>query len=865
MYNSIRFALMICFCMCCSSLWGAAAPGSPDHVRELIAQLDHDDFDKREDAMEKLVNIGEKTMPFLRKALEDKNTSPEAVHRVRYLLGSLSGPEHGVVWRTLISPGMYHREKPQVPKGIQAGDVIVEIAGEPIDSDEAVSCFRGRSFTNAQAKIWRKGKIVPLNLSVNSETTLCFHLWPDPTRRYELYGHHGDWDKTVHQALAVGTLYSNSRCEPLFQKAFDAGCRDAMVIHYWAAHLVKLGKLEEAEKIVLAARKEELHGHPGGRFLYCELPILHARIFRHQSKFDEAGKTIATAVADADKNGAFEAIKSLKYQLLRNVRYDENPDPLAHLKNAANFPYDVLATKDIAFWCQFVSRKGDPSRALVLLAYLKPKVKNRDRKIDHLKELVKYYETQETLAKAYKASPAAKRKNVAVMCDFGFWTCNVPAGRYMPLRSMPEFKTPGAISVRMRYWEFPENYGAWAPVYRFGCEHKSETDPMSFCLSFTHHGAYDFNHCIKHQRPYPDRLCSAMEWGDTFGDKWVKFSMQNGKTQMSVNGQVFRTWYVEEKLPEKMRAFIFLSSARAWFYNFIHYAYTDADVDPSAVENAWHAWHGATKEGDGKKMEETAGKLLTLLKPIPEAKAGIAFVNAVQNNYKAIHTDDGWSLDPKTLLNDPLANANGLWEPSGDWLVGLSRPDWRGEKLYCQVPMVLPESFEITGQVAAEGRMCPHLMFTILWNNNLKYLAPATALTKPDFSVSWTQVPKSVEAPAGTQAVQAFINRMKKQKTFSFCLRKVGPKAAVYVNGLKKPLLIRAYRKRHATGQFLCFNQNCPHGAFMLRDIKVRAIDAKTDLNAPVKLPQLKPVPTRGALKKLYARQRKIKAEMQKK
>jgi hypothetical protein len=860
-------ALTAGFFVCCSALLAGAAPDSekpgPDQIRSLITQLDDDDFDRREAAMEKLVVIGEQALPLLKTALENKGLSPEAENRIRHLLGSLSAPAHGVVWRVLISPGMHHNEKAQVPEGILAGDVITEINGEPINSDEASSRFRGHPFKNARATIWRGGKILSLTLTMNAETTLCFHPWPDATRLYEQYGHRGEWDKTVLQALAIGTLFSNSQCEPLYQKAYDAGCRDALVVFYWAAHLLKLGKLEEAEKIVLAARQEKLHGSPGGRYLYSELPILHARILRHQGKFDEADKTIATALTEAEKNGAFEATQSLKYQLFRNVRYVDKPDPLAYLQRNASFPYDSLAPRDVASWCQIVSREGDPSGAVELLRYLKPKLKNRNQEqLGQLEELDKYYASQVTRAKAYHVTPEAKRKPVAVLYDTGFWSANVQAGRYTVMPNMPEVRVPGAIGVNMRICEFPKNYGAWVPVFRFGCASPIPTAPMELCLSFDHDGNYIFYHRVKDQLTYPETLCKAMDWGDTFGDKHVFFSIREGVTQMSVNGKAFRTWYYEGKLPEKLQTFIFLSSARAWFYNFMYYAFTDADVDAEAISKAWYAWHAAAQEGDGKKLEDTADGLLALMKPVPEAKRGVAFVEAVQRGYRAAHQPDGWCPDPRLVLADPETDTGGLWEPAGDWMAGMVHPDRStGTSLYCQIPVVLPESFEVTGQVAAEGHMCPAITFSILWNNNLKRYGTNSPPSRPSLDVPWTQVPSDKLIPAEKQAYQRFVDRLKKERTFSFLLRKIGPKAALYVNGLEKPLLLEEFKKRIATGKYLGFYQHCPHGLLMLRGIKVRAVDPRMDIDAPVQFPEMKPVPTQAELKNLYDRLKKMEAE----
>jgi hypothetical protein len=855
---------------CCSGplSWAAEnAPGpAPDQVAKLIAQLDHDDFDKREEAMAKLVNIGEQAMPYLTKALENKGGSPEVEHRIRYLLGTLSGPEHGVVWRTLLSPGLVHNEKAVVPEGIQPGDVITQIDDRPIDSDAVAERFGRRRYQNATATIWRKGKTLQLTLTMNVETALCFHCWPDPTRQYEQFGHRGKWDQAVLQALAIGTIYSNNKCEPLYKQAYDAGCRDAMVVYYWADHLVKLGKLEEAEKIVTAARAEKLVGHPGGKFLYAELPILHASIFRYQNKFEEARKIMATAEVEAQKNGAFQAIKSLKYHLLRSVRYDDTPDPLAFLKSAKDFPYDSLMPKDVATWCQIVSGEGDPSRALELLAFLRPKLQNWEpANVDDLDELVKYYESQNELAKTFKASPTAKRKQVPVLCEGGFWTCNAQPGTYVIMPGMPSFKTPGSIDVHMRYWEFPKNYGAWSPYFRFGCKSLPGSDPMDISMSISNTGAYSFGLRMNGEPAYPDRLFGGMEWGDIFGDKRIRISVAEGRAQLTINGRIFRTYYYPGKPPEELRTFMSCSSAKAWFYNFMHYAPTDLDVDAKPIEDAWSAWQDAGKGGDRAKIESAADKLLALLKPFPEAKRGIGHVEAVLRNIKALYQPDGWRADARAVLDDPQTDAVGLWEASGDWLVGMNRPDWtEGEKLFCQIPMILPKDFEMTGQVAAEGFLCPHIAFMLFWNNNLMRSAMNSYPAKPFVDVPWTKPPGERRTPAQEQAAKDFVNRMKKERTFSFCLRKVGQKAALFVNGVEGPLLNVEYPPDVGMGQYLCFHQNCPHGLFMFCGIKVRPIDPGTELNAPVQLPEMKPVPAKAQLKNLYDRAGKIKADMDK-
>jgi hypothetical protein len=862
---AILFSLAFCGCLLSRAAEAAPEP-APDQVAKLIAQLDHDDFAKREEAMAKLVEVGERAMPYLRKALDGEAVSPEAEHRIRYLLGTLSGPEHGVVWRGVLSPGLIPKEKAAVPEGIQPGDVITRIGGQPIGSDTAIKRFRESRFQNAPATIWRQGKILQVNLTMNSETTLCFHRWPDPTRQYEQFGHHGPWDRSVQQALALGTLFSNSQCEPLFKQAYDAGCRDAMVISFWAAHLVKLGKLEEAEKIVMAARAEKLHGHPGGKFLYSELPILHADILRYQGKFDEARKAVTAAEAEARKRGAFQAIPALKYHLLRNVCYDDKPDPTAFLKSTADFPYELLTLKDIACWCQFIAGEGDPARALEFLEYLRPRLRTWEAEdVNHFAGLKRYYEFQDEFAKAFKASPAARRNEVPVLCEFGFWVCNAAPGTFAIVPDMPGFWIPGSLVAHVRYWEFPKDYGAWVPVLHYGCEPSRGGDPLGPIVGFHHTGAYSFASGSGEGRAYPDTLFDRMDWGDTFGDKRVKFSVDEGRTRIWINGRAFRTYYDQGRIPGELRMFLSCSTARVAFQNFVHYAPTNLDVDTKAVENAWFAWQAAGKEDDKAKFKSTAESLIKLLKPFPEAKRGIDYVESVLRNSECLNRPGGWRADPRAILGDPQTQAAGVWEASGDWLVGLDRPDWtRGGNLYSQIPMVLPKDFEITGQAAAEGRLCPHLSLKILWNNNLKLCETRAPTTKPSIAVPWSKPPGDRRTPAQERSAKEFVERVKTEKTFGFCLRKVGKEAVLFVNGVEGPLASYDVPTEFALGQYLCFHQVCPHGLFMLRGVTVRAINPGADLHAPAQVPEVKPVPTKAELKPLYDRVEKIKAEMEK-
>jgi hypothetical protein len=388
---------------------------------------------------------------------------------------------------------------------------------------------------------------------------------------------------------------------------------------------------------------------------------------------------------------------------------------------------------------------------------------------------------------------------------------------------------------------------------------------MNISMSISKTGAHSFGLRMNGEPAYPDRLFDGMEWGNIFGDRRIRISVEEGRTQLSVNGRVFRTYYYPGKPPEELRTFMSCSSAEALFYNFKHYAPTDLDVDANAIENAWHAWQEACKGGERAKIESAAEKLLALLKPFPEAKRGIAHVEAVLRNTKALYQPDGWHADAQAVLNDPQTDAVGLWDVSGDWLVGINRPDWTSvEKLFCQIPMILPKEFEMTGQVAAEGHLCPNLAFMLFWDNNLMRFAMNSYPTNPYVDVPWTRPPGERRTPAQEQAAKDFVSRMQKERTFSFCLRKMGEKAALFVNGAEGPLVNVEYPPNVGMGQYLGFYQNCPHGLFMFRAIHVRAIDPGTDLNAPVKLPELKPVPTRDNLKKLYDQAEKIKAEMAK-
>jgi hypothetical protein len=82
-----------------------AAPGIPDaatsqRIARLIAQLDDDDFDKREEASAALRGLGEVAEPFLQRVLDGK-PSPEVRQRVQTLLAAmrpLRYPAHSNGW-----------------------------------------------------------------------------------------------------------------------------------------------------------------------------------------------------------------------------------------------------------------------------------------------------------------------------------------------------------------------------------------------------------------------------------------------------------------------------------------------------------------------------------------------------------------------------------------------------------------------------------------------------------------------------------------------------------------------------------------------------------------------------------------------
>jgi len=84
---SVAFALLLPFA------WGCAeeAPSVAAGVEKLIAQLDNDDFETREAAFKKLVEIGAPAVPAMRKALEAGKAKPELAAKARRFLELFDG------------------------------------------------------------------------------------------------------------------------------------------------------------------------------------------------------------------------------------------------------------------------------------------------------------------------------------------------------------------------------------------------------------------------------------------------------------------------------------------------------------------------------------------------------------------------------------------------------------------------------------------------------------------------------------------------------------------------------------------------------------------------------------------------------
>lgn len=782
----------------------------------LVKQLSAEQFGARDKAMRELLGQGRQAEDALREALKAPGLGREARERIGYVLDWLDTPAAGVVWRG--------GRDVAAPSGIEAGDVITQIANTPVDS---LGVFLGLTYNMQeprQVTVWRKGKGF-LSLRAGIAGDNGFSPWPDEIELYTRYGHKGAWDKKVLDAFRMGDVDQNPT--EALRGAWNDGCRDALVAAFWLWTLRLEANHKEAQRLMDELPKDLQGAYPGGEVLYGRLPAEMASLYMTMGKRQDA-----LAVLDRAEQAIGQAQAWGVRPLLRKTR----------LECMLLGPTDEL----LKYWQghadELLAHRADTKRLVLNLAHRMLAAGNHDQLEAFLKTLPsspsldpvqKYFKEQLALAKSSgtsdpKSTPVLVGLVPDLVVDAG------PGGWRFERTGMA---AAGAVRVdcEVRFISFPSGKSLSSGFAQLGLEGNHGED-----VTFRIH---------RMGRPVPFSVVQyeATSQGPSVVAvyDWHKFSVERraGMTLISLDGVPYHEVYAQRRESERLEPYRQVYNAKAEFRNLRFFVYTGAKVDSARIEELHELRRLAIKAGDLAGAQDAHDKLMALLAKAPEAAPCLPTLEREMALFKQIMSKEGLDLCSDELLALALHNrhwSSSGWELKDGWLCGRLRDEgpWAGrDNIRLRFPLPVLDSVEIIGVLdITKGS---HASIGVAWRG-------------PDFEQMTDAMFLPPGRTAGLTTPGQFNNRREEIKwvknvdystPLPFCIRARGKDAVLFVRfGAKPDARLAGFVGGDCVdvGMWDAEKNTCVR----FGQLRIRHLPKETPLDSPVKLPSVKAATT---------------------
>jgi len=807
----------------------AAPPPSGEQIDKLIEQLDAERFTQREEASKKLTAMGRAVVRPLRKALAAGGLSLEAASRAKAVLNKVYVPPHGAVWRSSASA--------EPPEGFRDGDVVVEAAGRPVWSQDALTdAVLPRR--EVELTVWRKDKGRFKTTAAFAEQALRrMRTYPDELGLFEQLGRKGPWERDVRSALDM--LYNgNPKCLGLLEGAWKAGCRDAVVLTAWIGGLLDAGKHREGLKVAAREAAKAEGGRPGGCGLHGLLPCMVAKAQRMGGQRAEALATLEAAVKRASGAKASRGLSLLRGAQVR-ILASGSPEAAVKLlrdclKRSDPVDLPAAAVREAA---EAMTAGGDPNDVLAFLELLK-----ESPAAERLREA---YERQVPLAAKHRARKDRRPTAVLVRWRRGLiatGTMGRVTHMYFPLEEMP---APCRIECEMKLDAHPEEWSGYTSAVGMDLRTPGIRQPGIRQPGMRRPGERLAEVAV--DRFGRGRIWSALSAlpgnssafaGSASQWRKVAIDLRPDYVRFWIDGRAVRTWYGEWPSDLKqVSPSVRVSNGRALFRNVKDYVFTAADVDGGQVEAAMTNMHQAMLAADRRAAAEHHRKLQDLWAKVPEAKPFVDAARLAMDLHERLFSPEGLEVCTAGLLMDPAVRKVGTWQLDEGWLMGTSIKPRR--KAVFDLP-VLTGDIEITGLLdMVKGG--PEGELLILWDGqsvhwarshpnagtpHMKYLPPYAKI----YVGGWWDREKGKKIPGEPPL-----------GPMPFCLRIRGDKVALFAKDPAKPIIFFSGVRRNPAWFSLMSFLDGPDGKAKYGRIVIRHLPKDKDLRAPAELPKAGP------------------------
>lgn len=829
-------ALAVVCLLACISAFGQEALGADkrETIRGLVEQLSAPLQRDRQAAQDALLEIGPDVEDYLKAERMNPQLGFEQQRRIDWLLERVKTPELALIWRG--------QPRTKIPEGLEYGSLIISVDDLSITDEEQQNlALRRLGKGRVTLKVWKYGEDPKvIRTEVTKEQQPGFNAYPDDISEYDKHGHKGEWSFVARRGLQISYNYFDEKSLEDFERAWELGCRDPLILTRWAWVLRRNHRVEDSLKLLKEKSPEVISVYPGGKWTYGNLPVAHARALDRLGRHEEGLTLLDEALAEAHKAKAHLARPLLLRRKLRAICQYDPEKFFDYLRDNPALDLTKRPGRVLMHYAMSVAAaKGDPAEGLAFINHL-AETKDDDNEIDKLDAIRRAWEMQIELAKNWHTD---KPHRVLIRRDPSFF--QMERG---PERASARFRLPpmpkwgsvrmGILPLWRRPWSSKTGARGVFGLMKRQKPHGSYNAWDSY-VSFYDHEAVRMRLAGRSLTPYIGR-CNPNWLVGNIAD-YIQLDIQPGRRQLFINNKRRRMWYGNLEPDTQhgpLRPALEVHNARGLWHDIQYFAWSATQVDNDAIREIFGDLPDACRAGDTEKVRELYEQLFTHWKDIPEAAEAIEEHRALLEYYQQIFTDEGLDLCDKDLLNHPQTyrvDTDRVIVTDG-WLSIQDR--WCACGL--SYPITVPEHCEITGLLHAGGTSKKN-RYLILQPNAFRAFSRDVRSFVP--ALQWRPARKTVGLDdfrdTGDEThVQR--DEFGDQETLSFCMRITPEGTSLFVNDGEEPLLTWKKRDDQPDGNRLIFLTKCSHdGPAQLGQARVRAIDPQTPLDAPTDLPDI--------------------------
>lgn len=848
MFHRCTALTALCLVICVSAFGqDAIDTDTRTKIKALVEQLSAPSQRERQAAQDALLDVGPDAEDYLRAERLNPELGFEQKRRIDWLLERISTPEFALIWRG--------QAKVKTPQGLTYGSLVIGVNGREFASSEDIQAF-WRIEGEVRLRLWVYGKDpVWVKTTLSQEQLRGFNPYPDLLHKYDKHGHRGDWDFKVRHGLQLSRNLSNPASIEDFEAAWEMGCRDALMLHAWAAVLRGAERYDDALTLLDEKAPQAIASYPGGTYAQGKLPAERVKTLMATGRFDEAASALEQALAAAREAKAHDGAITLLQEQVVLIRHVAPEDLFAFMKKHSELGLEQLPPPRLLHYADDITAgMSDPAEGLAFLKYIRKQADEKGgyAQPDVLRRLERHYEQQRELAREWKTD---RPHRTLIRYDHEGSILYGPLDHRTPETILSPLTLPGSFEATLA----PLPLGAWtAQQPYFALTLRTKCSPDCGCyahedsyVNLLTYGACRYMPTIRDHATGLNIMTTA--YYDSARPQTIRIDVEPGRRRLYTAGKLRREWYGNVEPDTRfgpLRPAISASRRNGRMQDAKWFVFSKAQADNAAIQETLLAIDQAGREGDLPKIETLYKELFALWKDIPQADDAIAEHAQKLEFYRQAMSEDGLDLNNMDLLNHPqtLKDDTARWIVAGEWLCGYN-PYFTTSDLCFPVP--LPENIEITGLLRINGFAKGTYGFFFVPNANESKTA---LMFYGGLQAGWSPQIKQFMAFSGNFGDGPRVTRDDYQpgKTFAFCIRFKGDQVAMFVDDPDKPIL--THKGPRGQGSRLALNVSCfPRNPVYFGKLHVRTIAEDVKLDAPATLPDIIEAPTLNAQDMLTA------------